>query len=366
MGLVDVAGAQSRLPGKPQEARACASGGYRCERWIPAIYREPLGHHTRAIRQQVLRVVVVTEPGERAVPDRPTELGVPGVHTACLAHDARHLDPVHDARPLWRPRGARPRVVAGHDLGLITGSLRSERGRGGGREARDPAPQGDPVDGHGMLLSSVGRCLKSFGDCGASGGAGSAGTSRNLPRMTASTPSSTRPKAASSMGCSAGFSAARASSSWRAAAMRETSALFSARAKVVARSASRPAMASVGTPRSARLGSSHSRASVMAAARPAPSAALSAAAGTSAGAGAVGGSGPTGTSRWHAAVSTHTARIRITRISAFLSLFISAVSLYAGTTSFIQSPPKKGTTGRTSCPTHPVSRFAPLEAWAIL
>src|SRR5439155_13843638 len=109
-----------------------------------------------------------------------------------------------------------------------------------------------------------------------------------------------------------------------------------------------------------RLGSSHSRASVMAAARPAPSAALSAAAGTSAGAGAVGGSGPPGTSRWHAAVSTHTARIRITRISAFLSLFISAVSLYAGTTSFIQSPPKKE---RPAARVVPLSRSRDLLPW---
>src|SRR5437016_14387597 len=102
MGLVDVAGAQSRLPGKPQEARACASGGYRCERWIPAIYREPLGHHTRAIRQQVLRVVVVTEPGERAVPDRPTELGVPGVHTACLARsEERRVGKESRSRRWW-------------------------------------------------------------------------------------------------------------------------------------------------------------------------------------------------------------------------------------------------------------------------
>src|SRR5216117_2666982 len=67
---------RAAFPANHKKRVPCASGGYRCERWIPAIYREPLGHHTRAIRQQVLRVVVVTEPRERAVPDRPTELGV--------------------------------------------------------------------------------------------------------------------------------------------------------------------------------------------------------------------------------------------------------------------------------------------------
>src|SRR5205823_13054277 len=96
----------------------------------------------RAICQQVLRVVVVAETRERAVLDRPTERGVLGVPAALLAHNARNLDTVRDARPQRRARGTRPRVVTRLDLWLACRRLRCQGCRGGGRKARDRATQG--------------------------------------------------------------------------------------------------------------------------------------------------------------------------------------------------------------------------------
>ena len=87
-------------------------------------------------------MVVVAETRERAVLDRPTERGVLGVHATLLAHNARHLDTVHDAGPQRRARGTRPRVVTSLDLWLACRRLRRQGCRGGGRKARDCATKG--------------------------------------------------------------------------------------------------------------------------------------------------------------------------------------------------------------------------------